>query len=246
MPTWSAGCASGEGACTLAMVPAESLGVEAFRDRVKIYATDVDEEQLSESRQATYGEQAMQGVPAELRGTYFERTGDRFTFRKDLRRSVIFGRNDLVQDAPICRIDLLACRNTLMYFNAETQTKILSRFHFALADGGILMLGKAEMLLSHGSIFTPVDLKRRIFRRVPRPMRQAGAGGADQDPARRPVRGVVATSAGRSATSTCRTGRWSCAPTSSRRRSNAAPCGSTTSNTCGPVRSSTSRSRSVP
>ncbi len=74
--------------------------------------------------------------------------GGRYVFRKDLRRSVIFGRNDLVQDAPISRIDLLVCRNTLMYFNAETQAKILERFHFALAPRGVLFLGKAEMLLS--------------------------------------------------------------------------------------------------
>jgi two-component system CheB/CheR fusion protein len=172
---WSAGCASGEEAYTLAIVLAEKLGLDAFRDRVKIYATDVDEEQLTEARQATYSEQALQAVPPELAEKYFEPAGGRFTFRKDLRRSVIFGRNDLVQDAPISRIDLLSCRNTLMYFNAETQTKILSRFHFALADGGILLLGKAEMLLSHGSIFTPVDLKRRIFRRVPRALYQSGA-----------------------------------------------------------------------
>ncbi|MEU8228835.1 CheR family methyltransferase [Actinoplanes sp. NPDC048967] len=180
---WSAGCASGEEAYTLAIVLAETLGIDGFRDRVKIYATDVDEEQLTEARQATYGEQALDAVPPELKEKYFERTGERFTFRKDLRRSVIFGRNDLVQDAPISRIDLLACRNTLMYFNAETQTKILSRFHFALADGGILLLGKAEMLLSHGNIFTPADLKRRIFRRVPRALYQAGAAFGEQLPA---------------------------------------------------------------
>ena len=180
---WSAGCASGEEAYTLAIVVAEALGTEAFRERVKIYATDVDEEQLTEARQASYSEQALQAIPPGLAEKYFEPAGSRFTFRKDLRRSVIFGRNDLVQDAPISRIDLLTCRNTLMYFNAETQTKILSRFHFALADGGILLLGKAEMLLSHGSIFTPVDLKRRIFRRVPRALYQSGAVFAEALPA---------------------------------------------------------------
>ncbi|GIE31556.1 chemotaxis protein CheR [Actinoplanes italicus] len=165
---WSAGCASGEEAYTLAMALAELLGVEQFKDRVKIYATDVDEEQLNEARQATYGEREMQGLSPELVERYFEQNGGRYTFRKDLRRSVIFGRNDLVQDAPISRIDLLTCRNTLMYFNAETQAKILGRFHFALADTGVLFLGKAEMLLSHSSLFTPIDLKRRVFRRVPR------------------------------------------------------------------------------
>jgi two-component system CheB/CheR fusion protein len=171
---WSAGCASGEEAYTLAMVLAEVLGIEAFRERVKIYATDVDAEQLAEARQAIYGEREMQAVPPEFVERYFEPLGDRWAFRKDLRRSVIFGRNDLIQDAPISRIDLLTCRNTLMYFNAETQSKILSRFHFALVERGMLFLGKAEMLLSHGTLFTPVDLKRRIFHRVSRQPAQAG------------------------------------------------------------------------
>jgi len=169
---WSAGCASGEEAYTLAMVLAETIGVEDFRERVKIYATDVDEEQLSEARQAVYTERDVQAVPPDLLEKYFEGAGEKYVFRKDLRRSVIFGRNDLVQDAPISRIDLLACRNTLMYFNAETQSKILSRFHFALAESGVLLLGKAEMLLSHGNLFAPMDLKRRVFRRVPRLVHQ--------------------------------------------------------------------------
>ncbi|GGN66902.1 chemotaxis protein CheR [Actinoplanes lobatus] len=166
---WSAGCASGEEAYTLAMALAEILGVEQFKERVKIYATDVDEEQLNEARQAAYGEREVQDLAPELVERYFEQVNGRFVFRKDLRRSVIFGRNDLVQDAPISRIDLLTCRNTLMYFNAGTQAKILGRFHFALAETGVLFLGKAEMLLSHSSLFTPIDLKRRVFRRVPRP-----------------------------------------------------------------------------
>src|SRR3954454_17267736 len=162
---WSAGCASGEEAYTLAMVLAEILGTEDYRSRVKIYATDVDDEQLVEARLAAYGEREMQGVPPELADKYFEQSGSRWTFRKDLRRTVIFGRNDLVQDAPISRIDLLTCRNTLMYFNAETQTKILERLHFALAPRGVVFLGKAEMLLSHTRLFEPLDLKQRVFRK---------------------------------------------------------------------------------
>ncbi len=165
---WSAGCASGQEAYTLAILLAEVLGVEEFRRRVKIYATDVDEEGLNEARHATYGEREVSGLDPVLLERYFEPQGNRFVFRKDLRRSVIFGRNDLVQDAPISRIDLLACRNTLMYFNAETQSRMLSRFHFALAEHGVLFLGKAEMLLSHSNLFLPVDLKRRMFRKVPR------------------------------------------------------------------------------
>ncbi|WP_433271962.1 CheR family methyltransferase [Actinosynnema sp. CS-041913] len=169
---WSAGCASGEEAYSLAMTLAETLGVDRFRQRVKIYATDVDEEALTHARQAVYGERELQGVPPELVAKYFEAQNGRFAFRKDLRRSVIFGRNDLVQDAPISRIDLLVCRNTLMYFNQETQARILGRFHFALAPRGVLFLGKAEMLLSHSRIFDPIDLKRRLFRRT-----VTGAGG---------------------------------------------------------------------
>ncbi|WP_378730779.1 CheR family methyltransferase [Nocardia brasiliensis] len=164
---WCAGCASGEEAFGLAVVLAEALGVDEFRQRVKIYATDVDEDALSVARQAVYTDKEVQPLGAELVRKYFEPVGERYLFRKDLRRAVIFGRNDLVQDAPISRIDLLSCRNTLMYFNVETQTRILEKFHFALSPRGILFLGKAEMLLNRSRLFDPVDLKRRVFRKVP-------------------------------------------------------------------------------
>jgi two-component system CheB/CheR fusion protein len=163
---WCAGCASGEEAYTIAMVLADVLGEVAFRERVKIYATDVDEEALSAARQAAYAAKAVESVPREALDRYFERYDSRYVFRQDLRRAVIFGRNDLVQDAPISRIDLLVCRNTLMYFNAETQGQILRRFNFGLANDGVLLLGKSEMLITHGDLFQPVDLKRRVFRKV--------------------------------------------------------------------------------
>jgi two-component system, chemotaxis family, CheB/CheR fusion protein len=165
---WSAGCASGEEAYTIAMYMAEAVGPERFRERVKIYASDLDEQALSQGRQATYTAREVANIPNAMLEKYFERTDQRFTFRKDLRRAVIFGRHDLVQDAPISRIDLLICRNVLMYFNAETQSKILSRFHFAVSDTGFLFLGKAEMLFTHASLFQPVDLRRRVFKKVPR------------------------------------------------------------------------------
>jgi two-component system, chemotaxis family, CheB/CheR fusion protein len=163
---WSAGCASGEEAYTLAMLMAEILGAEEFRQRVKIYATDVDEDALNQARQAIYSAKDVQAVSDDLRQKYFEIVGNRYVFRQDLRRSVIFGRHDLLQDAPISRLDLLVSRNTLMYFNSETQGRILARFHFALNDHGYLFLGKAEMLLMHSSLFTPIDLKNRIFSKV--------------------------------------------------------------------------------
>ena len=164
---WSAGCASGEEAYTLAMLAAETLGLEAVRERVKIYATDVDEEALTQARQARYTAKQVEGVPPELLERYFEHNGDSYMVSKDLRRSVIFGRHDLLQDAPISRIDLLVCRNTLMYLNSETQAQVLAHFSFALREGGYLLLGKAEMLLAHSNLFTSTDLKRRVFQKVP-------------------------------------------------------------------------------
>jgi two-component system CheB/CheR fusion protein len=164
---WSAGCASGQEAYTLAMLLAETLGADAFRQRVKIYATDVDEDALTEARAATYDLKAVESVPKELLDKYFEQLNGRYIFHNDLRRAVIFGRNDLVKDAPISRVDLLVCRNTLMYMNAETQRNVLGRLHFALAAQGMLFLGHAEMLLSHTDRFTPLNLKQRIFRKTP-------------------------------------------------------------------------------
>ena len=166
---WCAGCASGEEAYSLAMVLAEALGVEAFRDRVKVYATDVDEEALTKARQAIYDAKELQNVPSHLIEKYFEVFNHRYIFHKELRRSVIFGRHDLIQDAPISRVDLLTCRNTLMYFNTETQVRILDRFHFALNEGGVLFLGKSETLLTYSNnSFAPIDLKRRFFARTSR------------------------------------------------------------------------------
>ncbi len=171
---WSAGCATGQEAYSLAMALAEELGLATFRERVKIYATDVDEDALAIARQATYAEKELRGLPDGYLGRYFEPLNGRYSFVKDLRRNVIFGRNDLVQDAPISRIDLLTCRNALMYFNAETQSRIVSRLGFALKPDGILFLGKAEMLLNNTSTFEPLDLKRRFFRKIARTEQSPG------------------------------------------------------------------------
>ncbi|HEV2149257.1 MAG TPA: CheR family methyltransferase [Longimicrobiaceae bacterium] len=165
---WSAGCASGEEPYTLVILLAEMLGMERFREQVKVYATDMDEEALAHARQGSYTEEELEGVPAELRDRYFDPSGGRYVLRADLRRFVIFGRHDVVQDAPISHLDLLVCRNTLMYFNAEVQGRIMSRFHYALNDRGLLFLGRAEMGRAHGSHFAPVDLRARIFEKVPR------------------------------------------------------------------------------
>jgi two-component system, chemotaxis family, CheB/CheR fusion protein len=164
---WSAGCASGEEAYSLAIAFSEALGVEESAKRVKIYGTDVDEDALRDAQVGLYSAKALEALPPELRGRYFEQNGTQFSFRPDLRRRVIFGRHDITRDAPISRLDLLVCRNTLMYFNVETQSQVIDRFHFALREGSYLFLGKAEMLLSDGERFEVVSMRQRIFRRRP-------------------------------------------------------------------------------
>ncbi len=186
---WSAGCASGEEPYSVAILLAEALGEEAFRERVKIYATDVDEHALGEARRATYDAKVMENVSAAQRQKYFVPQDGHYVFRNDLRRALIFGRHDLLQDAPISRLDLLVCRNTLMYFNSETQAGVLQRFHYALGGEperrAFLFMGKAEMLLSHATLFKPLDLKCRIFERVPArealPERPSARGGVEMD-----------------------------------------------------------------
>ena len=160
---WSAGCASGEEPYTIAMLLVEALGEEAFKRRVKIYATDVDGDALSQAREATYSAKQLESVPPELRERYFQQQNHSFAFRNDLRRAVIFGRNDLHRDPPISRVDLLVSRNTLMYFGAEVQQRILANYYFALNRGGFLVVGKAEALQSGRNFFVPYNLKRRIF-----------------------------------------------------------------------------------
>ncbi|HEX6488581.1 MAG TPA: CheR family methyltransferase [Candidatus Dormibacteraeota bacterium] len=164
---WSAACASGEEAYSAAIAACEAIGPDEFVRRVKVYATDVDEEALATAR-GGYTLDALSRLPEDLVQRYFDLQAGRYLFKPALRRAIIFGRHDLMQDAPISRVDLLICRNTLMYFTAESQARILARFHYALNDSGYLFLGRAEMLLTHSDLFVPTELKYHIFRKVPR------------------------------------------------------------------------------
>ena len=160
---WSAGCASGEEPYSLAMLLVAALGEERFHRSVKIYATDLDEDALQSAGQASYDARGVEGVPAELLERCFEPGGAGFTFRRDLRKMVIFGRHNIVEDAPISNVDLLICRNVLIYLDSETQNRILPRLHYALVPRGHLFLGKAETLLARSTQFEPADIKNRIF-----------------------------------------------------------------------------------
>lgn len=165
---WSAGCASGEEAYTIAIILAEALGTENFKARVRIYATDVDEQALTDGRLANYTSMAVKGVPTEFLDKYFKESATAYSLQNELRQAVIFGKHNLLQDAPISRLDLLVCRNTLMYFSAENQANILKRFHFALKNTGFLFVGKAELLLSQVNLFTAVQFDSCIFSKIPK------------------------------------------------------------------------------
>ncbi|MCU0527083.1 MAG: hypothetical protein MUF72_19930 [Elainella sp. Prado103] len=165
---WSAGCASGEEAYSLAMLVTQIMGIEQAKARVKIYATDVDPVVLQQARQAVYRPEDLADLSAQQITQYFEPQANRYILRNDLRQLVVFGRHDLTQDLPIINIDFLVCRNTLIYFTPATQQQILNQFHFALRDSGLLLLGSTEMLLTLTNHFTPWHLQYGIFTKVPK------------------------------------------------------------------------------
>ncbi|NHC33321.1 CheR family methyltransferase [Scytonema millei] len=160
---WSAGCASGQEVYSLLILFAEALGIESCLQRVQLYATDVDKVALQQARQAVYLANEVKGLAPDLLEKYFEPTEQGYAFDRRLRRKVICGRHNLAEDAPMSKIDLLACRNTLMYFNSDIQASVLVRFHFALKNNGFLFLGKHETLTAQRPIFTLVNIKHRIY-----------------------------------------------------------------------------------
>jgi two-component system CheB/CheR fusion protein len=151
------------------MVLAEALGMEQFRSRVQIFGTDVDKEALSQARQGSYLCTEVEGIPDDLLEKYFEPANGRYVFRKDLRRRIIFSHHNLIEDAPMSKIDLLVCRNTLIYFNLDAQIRVLVRFHFSMKDNGFLFLGNTEIVPSAiATLFQPMNLQNRIFTKCPR------------------------------------------------------------------------------
>jgi two-component system CheB/CheR fusion protein len=181
---WCAGCATGEEAYTLAMVMANQMGIREAAHRVKIYATDIDLEALTQARAAIYSEKSLLDVREELRAIYFmsdSRSGG-WMITPELRRMVVFGRLDLTRDPPISRVDLVTCRNTLMYLNSETQSFVIPRLQYALREDGFLFLGRAEMVLRGGTgRFMPVSMPNLIFAVLP----QRGVDGRTPSLARR-------------------------------------------------------------
>jgi two-component system CheB/CheR fusion protein len=162
---WCAGSATGEEAFSLAILLAEAMGPAFQNQDVKIFGTDLDEKAVAYARHGLYSAEQMKSLPRNLLQQYFVDERGGFSVRKEVRRTVVFGVNNLVSDAPISRLDLLICRNVFIYLDAQLQKRVLTRFHYALRRHGILVLGKSELIPFVGKIFEPVDLQRRIYRK---------------------------------------------------------------------------------
>ena len=160
---WSAACATGEEAYSLAMVLAEALGIEQYLQRVQIFATDIDMEALKYAQRGSYSAAQVANIAPKLLSKYFEQDDERYVFNSKLRSKIVFGCQNLVKDPPISKIDLLVCRNALIYLNLEAQAKVLFHFHFALNLNSFLFLGSSETLLNRKHNFNSVNLKHRIF-----------------------------------------------------------------------------------
>ncbi|MBD2042209.1 CheR family methyltransferase [Microcoleus sp. FACHB-672] len=165
---WSAGCASGEETYTLAILLIEALGVEQFNRQVRIYGTDIDPEALYLARQGKYSQNQMVGVPPVFQERYFEEINQSYIFRKEFRHPIVFAQSSLLENAPISQVDLLVCRNTLMYFNVSGQNRVLYRFHFGLKNKGILVLGNKERPNTgiDNVFFSGVSQQNRIYKKV--------------------------------------------------------------------------------
>ena len=167
---WSAGCATGEEAYSLALIVAETLNNSAGALPVRIFATDLDETALAFARRGIYPASALQDVPPALVDRYFIERDGAFEVSKLVRSLIIFGNHDLAQRPPFPHTDLILCRNVLIYFTNELQRRALEIFAYSLRDDGVLVLGKSETTSPIDGAFVPIERRLRIFRRQgPRP-----------------------------------------------------------------------------
>jgi two-component system CheB/CheR fusion protein len=162
---WSAGCATGEEPYSLALLLADLLGNELAEWNIKIFATDVDEEAINYARRGLYPENLLNNLPEDLRVQYFKRVDHGFQISKLLRQMVIFGQQDLSRGVPFPRIDIVICRNLLIYFKPEVQQQILEMFTFSLHQTqGYLFLGHAETIRPSQANYEQVHKRLKIYR----------------------------------------------------------------------------------
>lgn len=162
---WSAGCATGEEAYSLAILFAEALGDALGQYNVRVFATDLDAEAVNFARRGIYSRSAVANLPPALLERYFQQVGNDYEIRKNIRALTVFGQHDLAQRAPFPRIDLAVTRNVLIYFTPELQKRALQLFAFSLREGGTLVLGKAESVSQLSAHFTPEEPRLKVYRR---------------------------------------------------------------------------------
>jgi two-component system CheB/CheR fusion protein len=165
---WSAGCATGEEAYTLAIVLAEATGPHALaRGHIKVFATDLSERAISTARAGSYWANRMPAIPEELRNRYFQPYGEKWVVRPELRAALIFAQHDLLRHPPLPNQDLIVCRNTLIYFTRDAQIRTLARLYLGLRAGGRLFTGSAEDPRIWTELFQAECFPRRVYGRIP-------------------------------------------------------------------------------
>ena len=169
---WVPGCATGEEAYSIAMLLCEQADRLQTPPGIQVFATDIDDHSIHQARHGTYPATIEADVSQERLHRFFVRDEDRYRVKKDLRDLVLFAAHNLLSDAPFSRLDLISCRNLLIYLNGHAQEQAFDIFHFALRAGGMLFIGSAESAQSVHGLFSPVDAKHRLFvrRSVPRPL----------------------------------------------------------------------------
>jgi two-component system, chemotaxis family, CheB/CheR fusion protein len=170
---WVPGCSTGEEVYSIAMLLLESVGshanqaAHANQTRIQMFGTDISETAVERARAGIYSGAALRGVsPARLR-RFFLKVQHGYQINKDVRGLCVFARHDLANDPPFSRLDLITCRNVLIYAGPSLQSRILSTFQYALKPGGFLFLGKSEAISAHSGMFAPDDRKHKIFSRKP-------------------------------------------------------------------------------
>ncbi len=162
---WVPGCSTGEEAYSVAILLLEHLATLTARPKAVVFATDIDEPAIAIARLAHYPAAMLHDVSPERIDRYFTGDGISYTVTKQVRDLCILSSHSVIRDPPFSRIDLISCRNLLIYLDKDLQNQIVPVFHYALRPGGFLFLGSSETLSQHADLFTPADKKTRIFRR---------------------------------------------------------------------------------
>ncbi len=162
---WVPGCATGEEAYTIAILIAETLGPNTAQFRIQIFATDIDLNALTIARKGSYAESALADLEPGLVVRYFQKVGNRLEVARHLRDMVVVARQDIIQDPPFLRLDLVSCRNLLIYLQNDPQAKVLATFHYGLNPGALLYLGKSEGIFQQETLYDVIDKSARIYRR---------------------------------------------------------------------------------